>query len=78
MNTIHPQTLKPFEDYAKDDILPEIEFGGTKCKRVDIVFDENNKSNLKGEAMVIRGRSVWRRMTYNHQYIYKLEYVPPR
>ena len=47
MNTIPPQTSTPFEDYAKDDILPEIELCGTNYKRVAIVFDEYKKSNLK-------------------------------
>ena len=69
MNTIHPQTSKPFEDNAKDDILPEIEFCGTKCKRVDIAFDENNKSNLKGEARVTRGHGARSRMTYQVYHI---------
>ena len=47
VNTIPPQTSTPFEDYAKDDILPEIELCGTNYKRVAIVFDEYKKSNLK-------------------------------
>ena len=32
VNTIPPQTSKPFEDYAKDDILPEFELCGTNYK----------------------------------------------
>ena len=64
VNTIPPQTLKPFENYARYDILPEIELCGTKYKSVDIVFDEHKKSSLKGEARVIRGHGVRRRKTY--------------
>ena len=39
------------------------EFGGTTYKRVDIVYDEYNKSNLKDEARMRQGHGERRRMT---------------
>ena len=64
VNTIPPQTLKPFENYARYAILPDIQFCGTTSKSVDIVFNECKKSSLRGEARVIRGHGVRRRKTY--------------
>ena len=42
-----------FEDYARDDILLEIELCGNKYEKVDTVFDKYKKSSLKGESRVI-------------------------
>ena len=57
-HAIPPQTSEPFEDYARYDILPEIELCGTIYKRVDIVIDEYKKSSMEGETRVIRGHGV--------------------
>ena len=63
VNTTPPRTSKTFEDYAREDILPKIKFYGATYKRVDVVFDVYKKSTLKGEARMIRGQGMRRRVT---------------
>ena len=63
VNSTPSRTSKMFEDYVREDILPEIKFNGTTYKRVDAVFDVYRKSTLKGEARMIRGQGIRRRVT---------------
>ena len=39
VNTTPPRTSKAFDEYAREDILPNIKLYGATYKIVDIVFD---------------------------------------
>ena len=53
VNSTPPRTSKTFEEYAREDIIPNIKFNGATYKIVDVVFDVYRKSTLKGEARMI-------------------------
>ena len=53
VNTTPTRTSKTSEEYAREDILPNIKLYGTTYKIVDVVFDVYRKFTLKGEARVI-------------------------
>ena len=63
VNTTPPRTSKAFDEYAREDILPNIKLYGATYKRVDVVFDVYRKSTLKGEARMRRGQGIRRRVT---------------
>ena len=63
VNTITPQTPETFEEYARKDILPKVEYYSTKHKRTDIIFDVYHESSLKAEARYKRGKAIIRRVT---------------
>ena len=64
VNTTPPRTSKTFEDYnAREDILPKSKFYGATYKIVDVVFDVYRKSTLKGEARMICGQGIRRKVT---------------
>ena len=53
VNTPPPRTSKTFEEYDREDILPNIKLYGKTYKIVDVVFDVYRKFPLKGEARMI-------------------------
>lgn len=55
INCKPPRSSKTFNEYAKEVIVPKAESFGTKYERVDIVFDEYKKSNLKPDQKEVRG-----------------------
>ena len=55
INAIPPWNSKTFDEYAREDILPKVNYCGGKYDRVDIVFDGYKKSSLKSETKVKRG-----------------------
>ena len=63
VNIVAPRTPKTFEEYARKDILPKVEYYSTKYKRTDIIFDVYHQSSLKSEARSQRGKAVRRRVT---------------
>ena len=63
VNSTPSRTSKTFEDYAREDILPKIKCNGATYKRVYVFFDVYRKSTLKGEARMIRGQGIRRRVT---------------
>ena len=63
INASPPRTSKTFDDYAKEDIIPNVESYGAKYERVDIVFDVYKKSSLKSETRSKRGQGIRRRVT---------------
>ena len=63
INALPPRTSKTFNDYARDVIIPKVEWYGTKYQRVDIVFDVYKKPSLKNETRSRRGQGMRRRVT---------------
>ena len=63
VNTKPPRTSKTFEDYAREDIIPKIKLYGALYKIVDVVFDVYRKSILRGQARMIQGQGIHRRVT---------------
>ena len=63
VNNLAPRTPKTFEEYAREDILPKVEYYSTKHKRTDIIFDVYHQSSLKAEARCKRGKAIRRRVT---------------
>ncbi|CAE1315726.1 unnamed protein product [Acanthosepion pharaonis] len=47
VNTVTPKT---FEEYARQDILPKVQYYSNNYKRTDINFDVYHESSLKSEA----------------------------
>ena len=60
INAVPPRNSKTFDEYAREDILPKVNY---YCDRVDIVFDVYKESSLKSETMVKRGQGIRRRVT---------------
>ena len=63
VNTVAPRTPKTFEEYAREDILPKVEYYSTKHKRTDIIFDVYYQSSLKAGARCKQGKAIRRRVT---------------
>ena len=63
VNTVAPRTPKTFEEYAREDILLQVEYYSTKHKRTDIIFDVYHQSSLKAEARCKRGKAIRKRVT---------------
>ena len=63
INALPPRTSKTFYDYAKEDIIPKVEYYGARYERVDVVFDVYKKSSLKSETRSKRGQGIRRRVT---------------
>ena len=63
VNTVAPRTPKSFEEYARTDILPKVEYYSMTHKRTDIIFDVYHQSSLKAEARCKRGKAIRRRVT---------------
>ena len=63
INALPPRTSKTFYDYAKEDIIPKVEYYGARYERVDVVFDVYKKSSLKSEMRSKRGQGIRRRVT---------------
>ena len=62
INALPPRTSKIFYDYAKEDIIPKVEYYGARYERVDVVFDVYNKSSLKSDTRSKRGQGIRRRV----------------
>ena len=58
-----PSTARTFEDYANEKIIPRVQRYGAKYNRVYVIFDVYNKSSLKDEARVKKGKELRRRVT---------------
>ena len=63
INAIPPRNSKTSDEYAREDILPKVNYYGGKYDRIDIVFDVYKKSSLKSETKVKRGQGIRRRVT---------------
>lgn len=63
VNTVRPKTPKTFAEYARNDILPEVEYFGVTYKRTDIIFDVYHQSSLKSEARSKLGKAMRRIVT---------------
>ncbi|CAE1322710.1 unnamed protein product [Acanthosepion pharaonis] len=63
VNTVTPRTPKTFEEYARQDILPKVQYYSNNYKRTDIIFDVYHESSLKSEARSKRGKAIRRRVT---------------
>ena len=63
VNTVAPRTPNTFEEYARKDTLPKVEYYSTKHKRTDIIFDVYHQSSLKAEARCKRGKAIRKRVT---------------
>ena len=57
-NTVAQRTPNTFEEYARKDTLPKVEYYSTKHKRTDIIFDVYHQSSLKTEARCKRGKAI--------------------
>ena len=58
VNTTPPRISKTFEDYAREDILPNIKLYGATHNIMYVVFDVYMKSSLKGEARMRREQGI--------------------
>ena len=62
VNALPPRTSKTFNEYAREDVVKQIEVYGTKYQRVDVVFDVYQPNSLKSETRSKRGKGMRRKV----------------
>ena len=64
ISAIPPRNSKTFDEYAREDILPKVNYYGGEWPGCQwTVFDAYKKASLKSETMVKRGQGMRRRVT---------------
>ena len=65
VNTKPSGTSKTFDEYAKEVILPYIEYNAHRQSRIDVVFNMYFDDSLKGETRKKRGSGARSKVTEN-------------